>query len=91
MHLSVPLTVYHDSLHAPTFLSAGISLVMLVLLRYFVGVMVWTVVFLVAVGSIAGTGFCWYVVVVRAHVSVCACRWPYSFCLGLEYDTEHIP
>ncbi|KAK7100735.1 choline transporter-like protein 1 [Littorina saxatilis] len=38
----------------------GISLVMLVLLRFFVGVMVWTVVFLVAVGSLAGTGFCWY-------------------------------
>ena len=66
------------------FFPAGISLVMLVLLRFFVGVMVWTVVFLVAVGSIAGTGFCWYVVAVRAHVSVCACRWPYSFVLVLN-------
>lgn len=38
----------------------GVSIVMIVLLRFFAGVLVWTVVFLVGVGSVAGTGFCWY-------------------------------
>nr|KAG5709578.1 hypothetical protein BaRGS_001628 [Batillaria attramentaria] len=38
----------------------GVSVVMLILLRFFVGVMVWTTVILVALGCLAGTGFCWY-------------------------------
>lgn len=38
----------------------GVSVAMLILLRFFVGVMVWTTVILMALGCLAGTGFCWY-------------------------------
>ncbi|XP_076462670.1 choline transporter-like protein 1 [Babylonia areolata] len=38
----------------------GISIVMLVLLRFFTALLVYTVVFVMAVGAVAATGFCWY-------------------------------
>ncbi|PVD23520.1 hypothetical protein C0Q70_16792 [Pomacea canaliculata] len=38
----------------------GASIVMLVLLHFLAAVLVWTVVLLVALGSVAGAAFCWY-------------------------------
>ncbi|XP_013398047.1 choline transporter-like protein 1 isoform X2 [Lingula anatina] len=40
--------------------SVGVALIILVLLRFFAGVIIWLVIIVCALGSLAGTGFCWY-------------------------------
>ncbi|KAL8610617.1 hypothetical protein ACOMHN_006336 [Nucella lapillus] len=45
----------------------GVSLVLLFLLRFFAGILVYTVVIVVALGSVTATAFCWSV------LSVCFC------------------
>ncbi|KAK6180571.1 hypothetical protein SNE40_012702 [Patella caerulea] len=50
---------WQDILYLTSF-ALALSVVIIVLLRFFAGVLVWSMVIIMILASLAGTGFCWY-------------------------------